>query len=564
MRKLYTLAACLMGVGTACAQSLVIHTKGGATPTVIPLSEIEFMEVNNTISHPEMTELVEFEVVNMGRFSFDVKVKKGDDCVRYVVGAVTSTIYNEDNFVEAAKQTLDENAFYRPYVNAIGTSDQTFAERQLGINSIFNYDEDQRTKVYTTVAVCAFAQDGSHKVYRQEFIVPDAVMGQAPTVAIETSDVTPENFGVSITASADCVKLIYGITSPEALNGTKMSEEVMLKVSQGLPIPYTAPLAYNAGDYEALRPNSTYYVYAIPIAADGSVGKVSYTTVQTPAMTASGTGKVLSASGTLQTEGQYRNVACPQMTFNDAASKVRLMWCSKTDFASFKDRLVEVFCKDNLKNIAWTEYDINSLPRTLNVYHYGDQYYLYAATVDKQGNVSEPQNIIELMGGGQAYTTQPESDIVPDIVFDGKAQATVVNDQTDVDKSAYTGTIYGYMPYFTITPGADLKHLLVIEIDDTVTDIEKGVEGALVGYPAYAIGYGAVHFEFTWNNGTWTLQHDGSEPDNYTNEGNKVRFQEKWVSSMKVVFVSVDTNGRPKILYVYEQAAENGLKEYNN
>lgn len=554
MNKLSALACCTLAIGTVNAQDLIIRMKGEADPVVIPVSEIEYMEVKASGQEEEMQELVEMEVINMGRFSFDIKVKKSPRCEKYIIGAIASHVYNENNFVEMALQTLDETAFYRPYINSIGTESQTFAERSLGINVIMNYDTDTHSEVHTTIAICAIDKEGGHKVYTTEFMVPDPVTADSPTVSIEAGDVSSENFTVHIAASEDCKKLIYGITTPEALSGRKMSSQLMLNVAQSLPIAYSGAVSFGADSQLTVSPDATYYAYAMPIAEDGTIGTIAYTTVKTPAIVANGAGKIMSASGKLQTTGLYKCIIFPQMTFNDETRKVRVMWTSETDFEGYKNRLTEVFVKDKYSNIAWNEYSIDALPRTLNIYHYGQKYYMYAATVDKDGNVSEAQDVLALMGMESPYTTNAKSDQVPDINFDGTATASVVNDYTEIIYSPYVeGLIQESNPYFTITPGENLERVLVIraDADEAKANLEKAVESVLAGYPYYPVGLDGVECELIYNGGTWRLDPPDALYD-CTIDGQSVRFKEKWLKYDHLIFVAIDTNGRPRILCTYD------------
>ncbi|MCF0196364.1 MAG: hypothetical protein HUK03_03855, partial [Bacteroidaceae bacterium] len=150
MKRILFVAACAAWMcGTLSAQTVQIKTAKGETK-IYNLSQVESITFSD---QPKTEALVTMEVINVSAYSFDLNVTKAASCQKYMATVYRKDIYSESAFIDAAEQTLDPQAYYRPFEKTLSYDSKTFSESELGLNSVAS--EDGKTDPQYIAAIYA-------------------------------------------------------------------------------------------------------------------------------------------------------------------------------------------------------------------------------------------------------------------------------------------------------------------------------------------------------------------------------------------------------------------------
>ena len=216
-------------------------------------------------------------------------------------------------------------------------------------------------------------------------------------------------------------------------------------------LPYTEP--YKVDFTQNMTPNTTWRLYAVPIAEDGTIGKVTYEDFTTKKPVFEGTGGIASAE-LFQTTPEAIEL---KLATSGDVEKVRVFcWSYMECNAIVSDPAeLEWVMYDRENNSQWTdEYAKDEFSGTLSlrIPHPGDDYCIYGATVDAEGNVSYPVNLVQLAEGTEdkdaMFETMPEEQEEIVVKFDGTGEATLK--VTETEKDEYSTNIE-----YTVTKGAN-------------------------------------------------------------------------------------------------------------
>lgn len=410
MKRIFAAALMAAAVFSASAQIMRLETEQGTK--VYDLSRVKsisFSDEQNT------EDLVKMEVVNASTLAFDLKVTKSPSCHRYMAAAYSKSIYQESNFIFSAEQTLADNAYYRPFESTLSYSSKTFSETQLGLNSL---TDDARNPLTIIAAVYAIDDLGAVKVYTHEFTLPSQIKQESDMqMKIEVSNVTYGHFDYAISPVGwvKPAKALYGVTRPEWMKTTAEKFNAMTDdakqtflFSQGLgmPQPYTAKIT-GSGTCNA---QSDIIIFAIPVDDEGKVGKMTITTFQTPEVLADGIGSFASLAYNGETSGEDDYASLAHFTVKvDNAIAYRLLWTVEKEFNDndYSSSLIETFLNEKMSEYGiWTQFKANQNDITLNIMRHGQNYVLYGVTIDIDGNISQPVNLLEKFTGSGTITTK--------------------------------------------------------------------------------------------------------------------------------------------------------------
>jgi hypothetical protein len=165
----------------------------------------------------------------------------------------------------------------------------------------------------------------------------------------------------------------------------------------------------------------TYYAYVIAI-KDGKIGEVAFEkfTTKTPSLT--GVAKITSAEIVEQTSHESVTVL---LGTDSNATKVRLYAVPSNDHSAYKDNLEYIMDANTYQNYR-EEYAVvdGMATATVNIYHPGSNYYMYAVAVDKEGKAGEMVCVARMAGLDSDFYTSIE-EIIQEINVDLTGTATV-------------------------------------------------------------------------------------------------------------------------------------------
>lgn len=373
------------------------------------------------------TKEVEFAVImpvadiaieNLTAYTLDAVITKKEHCVKYVVGALHTSAYDRNIFVEQAQTSLNPDPSYPFAIFNSATESRTFTEQDLVRNSLLSSNENAGIILLpnTSYIVAVYGEDakGNYTVTTKEFVVPEVEINGSTTISIEVSDIELTSASATVTAEAGS-KILTGYIDPAVAKADtekpfdfegKSDEEIknyIASVVKGVPMVYSEPFKYTLSHLFA---NDTEYVaYALAI-KDGKVGDVAFTTFKTLRPSLSGVANIVAAEIEPQTTHETLTV---KLTVDDAATKVRLYAAPASDHAAYADNLVYIMDSDNYQNYR-EEYEVVDGVATavVNIYHPGTNYYLYASAVDTNGRAGAIACVSQLAGLDTEYYTTIE------------------------------------------------------------------------------------------------------------------------------------------------------------
>lgn len=435
--------------------------------------------VSGKYDETTLPKLVEFEVINKTAFSLDVKVKMLEGCVKYVVGGFRNGAYTKSGFISGAKSSVDPDPFYPLQSYNWSDKSTTFPERLLLKNTLATSDESEGLDVFYEsaegiqkyqIAVYAIDKDGNGTAYvTDEFEVPKPSFNATPTVKI-TAECTPQTISPTYTVEGDCAKLYVGRTAPSWFDDVDWTNEqatvAFLSSIRGRHIYAYNGTAITEPDTSVADPNTEFIIYAIPITADGKVGKLCYEKFTTTLPAFDGTGRI---------DMTFQTATINSLTYKVAlngAESVRILNVPDYFFSNYEKNL-EMIMYDKANSKVWTEYTKAELAAAGNTLTFENlltetKYVLRAVTIDANGKISPVQSFPDqstLADGGSGETEIDFSKGTGEITF---------NILSETSKQDGDGNWMVDMS-FSVTKGANTAEAYIIplsDIMDNAADVE--------------------------------------------------------------------------------------------
>ena len=498
-------------------------------------------------------ELVELTVKNVTAFSLDVDVKKSIKCSKYVIAGQLKSAYNEEYFIQSAETSLNPNPDYPMQPFNWSDESATFSEHTLTKGRLASDPESNGFQIHggDEILICVYAlpADGSEgKVFTESLTVPEPSDYDGSIevqIDIADEDITLTSVAATITAGAGCKKIFTSLIGAsvydpfdEITDEAKRKELLTVLGNNRQGLPYTEP--YKVDFTQNMTPNTTWRLYAVPIAEDGTIGKVTYEDFTTKKPVFEGTGGIASAE-LFQTTPEAIEL---KLATSGDVEKVRVFcWSYMECNAIVSDPAeLEWVMYDRENNSQWTdEYAKDEFSETLSlrIPHPGDDYCIYGATVDAEGNVSYPVNLVQLAEGTEdkdaMFETMPEEQEEIVVKFDGTGEATLK--VTETEKDEYSTNIE-----YTVTKGANTVKAYRIRTTDTAHEetLEEDLKTVFADYPNSISG---SYKELTFADGDtesetleYLVNYDTSDSD----YGGNI-----------VAIVTVDKDGKLKIADYY-------------
>ena len=368
--------------------------------------------------------MVTIAIENLTAYTVDAVVKKAAHCARYAVGAVQSSSFDAETFIEQAKSSLDPDPSYPLMVFNTATADRTFTEQDLVRNSKVNSQENagiifRQETVYTIAAYAEDAQ-GNGQIYTTEIEVPKAEITGNTAISINMDEITERSASMTVTSVANA-KIIMGYMdmvstdpdNPFSFDGKSDAEikAYIVSVAKGIPTIYSKPISQRLSN--TLEIDTEYMAFAIAI-KDGKVGNVAYQKFSTKAPALVGNAKITAASFNEQTSHETLSV---NLTADSATESIRLYAAPETDHSAYADNLEYIMNSSEYQNYR-EEYIYNggTVTLTIEIYHPGTPYYIYAVAVDSEGQAGELVNVARLAGLNTDYYTPIDEMAKPKVV----------------------------------------------------------------------------------------------------------------------------------------------------
>ena len=426
-------------------------------------------------------------IANLTAYSVDVNIAKNEKCVKYVVGAMHSSAYDRDTFIEEAQTSLNPDEDYPFVVFNSATESRTFSEQDLVRNSLVGSDINAGILLVPgityTVAVYGEDESGNHNVTTTSFTVPKAELNGDVEVAIEVSDITETSATATVTAEEGC-KILMGYIDPAVTKADtespfdfegKSEEEIrnyIVGAANSIPEIYTEPVTRLLSNVFAI--GAEYYAYAIAI-KDGKLGKVSFEKFVTRTPSLTGTSKITSVELMEQTTHDILTV---KLTTDSNAKSVRLYAAPATDHASYKDNLEYIMDADSYQNYREVYEVVDGVATAdVNIYHPGTNYYLYAVAVDQNDKAGEMVCVAKMAGLDTDYCTTIE-EIIDDgnINFSGSGTVDLVVTVVGQVDDRISVTVN------TDSRSANAEKVWLIRFNGMIEDIEENVRYAFSEY----------------------------------------------------------------------------------
>ena len=392
-----------------------------------------------------ISDVAEITITNLTAFTVDANVAMSDKCVRYVAGAVHTSAFDRNVFIEQAQASLNPDPNYPFAVFNSATESRTFTEQDLVRNSRTDSNDNAGIMllpgVSYTVAVYGENEKGHYNVETVEFVVPAAEINGNVDVAIEMTEVSDNAATVKVTAAEAC-KMIIGYIDPAVAKADvdnpfdiegKSDEEIkayIVSIAQAIPTVYSEPITRMLND--RLEVGTTYYAYAVAI-KEGKIGEVEYIEFKTTRPSLTGVAKITAAEIEAQTTHETLTV---KVTADDNATKVRLYAAPTADHAAYADNMEGVMDADEYQNYREECELVDGVATAvIDIFHPGDNYYIYASAVDGNNRAGAMVCVAELAGfDTEYYTTMAEVVDEGALSFDGTGTATLTaSDITEVD-----------------------------------------------------------------------------------------------------------------------------------
>ena len=431
---------------------------------------------------------VEIAIANLTAFTVDANITKKEHCTRYVVGAVHSNAYDRNIFIEEAQASLNPDASYPFMVYNTATESCTFSEQNLVRNSLVDSNENAGLAITAgttyTIAVYCENENGLHNVTTKEFTAPAAELNGNHPITIEVGNITETSAAATVTSEVGC-KVIIGYIDPALAKvdenlpfdfAEKSDDEIksyIINVANRMPEVYTEPITRTLNTTFAV--GAEYVAYALAI-KDGKIGDVAFEKFTTVIPRLTGVAKITAAEIIEQTSHDTLSV---KLTADSNATKVRLYAAPATDHAAYMENLEYIMDADAYQNYR-EEYELvdGVATATVDIYHPGSNYYLYAVAVDGEGKAGEIACVATLAGLDTEYYTTIE-----EIIDDGSLP---LNGTGTVDLVVtITGKVDDRISITlnTDTRSANADKVWIIRFNGKIADIMNTVKEAFENYP---------------------------------------------------------------------------------
>ena len=506
------------------------------------------------------TKEVEFAVImpvadiaieNLTAYTLDAVITKKEHCVKYVAGAVHTSAYDRNIFVEQAQKSLNPDSSYPFAIFNSATESRTFSEQDLVRNSLVTSDENAGIILLpnTSYTIAVYGEDakGNYTVTTQEVVIPEVEINGTTAISIEVSDIELTSASATVKSEAGS-KILTGYIDPAIAKADterpfdfegKSDDEIknyIASVVKGVPMVYSEPFKYTLSE---LFVNDTEYVaYALAI-KDGKVGDVAFTTFKTLRPSLNGVATIVGAEIEEQTTHETLNI---NLTTN-LATKVRLYAAPESDHASYADNLVYIMDSNDYQNYR-DEFEVvdGVAACVVNIYHPAANYYLYASAVDSEGRAGAIVCVAQLAGFETEYYTTIE-EIVDDsgMDYNGTGDATLTVEYISTDEN---GRITANVTASNFSDNVDTVWL--IRFNGMIDEIEDQVKYSLSVYleedrvlGSYKTATDGWVFKYTDGGSSWDPKYEAFE-----------EYVDKWGGDV-LVMVILDTDGKVKIHSYY-------------
>lgn len=505
--------------------------------------------------------VVDIAIENLTAYTLDAVITKKEHCVKYVAGALHTSAYDRNIFIEQAQTSLNPDPSYPFAIFNSATESRTFSEQDLVRNSLLSSNENAGIILLpnTSYTIAVYGEDanGNYTVTTKEVVIPEVELNGTSAISIEVSDITLTSANATITAETGA-KILTGYIDPAVAKADtekpfdfegKSDAEIknyIASVVKGVPMIYSNTFTYLLSDGFA---NDTEYVaYALAI-KDGKVGDVVFTTFKTLRPSLSGVAKVIGAVLEEQTTHETLTV---KFTTDTEATKVRLYAAPESDHAAYADNLVFIMDSDNYQNYR-EEYEVVDGVATavVDVAHPGTNYYLYASAVDGNGRAGEIVCVAQLAGYETEYYTTIE-EIVDDggMDYNGTGSATISVEVLSVVDDRVSVTI-------TANEFSDnVDAVWFIRYNGKISEVEAQVKGAFAEYletkkiiGSYKIAKEGIGVKYVDGGSDWDPKYEALQS-----------YSSAWGGDVIVVVIR-DTDGKLRIqnYYYYDETSAKGV-----
>lgn len=506
-------------------------------------SQGETKEIEFTVIKP----VADIAIENLTAYTLDAVITKKEHCVKYVAGAMHTSAYDRNIFIEQAQTSLNPDPTYPFAVFNSATESRTFSEQDLVRNSLLSSEENAGIILLpnTSYTIAVYGEDanGNYTVTTKEVVIPQVELNGTSEISIEVSDITLTSANATITAETG-VKILTGYIDPALAKADtekpfdfegKSDAEIknyIASVVKGVPMIYSNTFTYLLSDGFA---NDTEYVaYALAI-KDGKVGNVAFTTFKTLRPSLSGVANIVAAEIEPQTTHETLTV---KLTVDDAATKVRLYAAPASDHAAYAENLVFIMDSDNYQNYR-EEYEVVDGVATavVSIYHPGTNYYLYASAVDTNGRAGAIACVAQLAGLDTEYYTTIE-EIVDEggMDYTGTGSATLSVEVIEVvdERVSAILTASNY--------SENVDTVWFIRYNGLISDVETQVKEAFAEYleeetiiGSYKIAKQGIGIKYEDGGSDWNPKYDALQS-----------YSSAWGGDV-IVVVILDADGKLRI-----------------
>lgn len=400
----------------------------------------ETKEVKFTAIKP----VADIAIENLTAYTLDAVITKKEHCVKYVVGALHTTAYDRNIFIEQAQMSLNPDPSYQFAVFNSATESRTFSEQDLVRNSLLTSNENAGIillpKTSYTIAVYGEDANGNYTVTTKEVVIPEVEINGTSPISIEVTGIELTSASATVTAEAGA-KILTGYIDPAVAKADtekpfdfegKSDAEIknyIASVVKGVPTVYSEPFTYVLSDRFAN--NTEYVAYALAI-KDGKVGDVVYTKFQTLRPSLSGVATVTAAV----IEKQTTHTALTLKLTTDLATKVRVYAAPASDHSAYAENMVFIMDSNEYQNYR-EEYEVVDGVATavVEIAHPGANYYIYASAVDADGHAGAIVCVAQLAGlETEFYTTIEEIIEEGGMDYTGTGSATLTVEVISIDE----------------------------------------------------------------------------------------------------------------------------------
>ena len=528
--------------------------------------EYEFIfRAENAINEGE-SKRVEFCVIspvaditieNLTAYTLDAVITKKAHCVRYVVGAVHTSAYDRNIFIEQAQASLNPDPSYPFAIFNSATESRTFSEQDLVRNSRTDSNENAGIillpKTSFTIAVYGEDGNGNYTVTTKEVVIPEAEINGTTAISVEVSEIGLTSAKATVTTEAGA-KVLTGYIDPALAKADtenpfdfegKTEAEIKAYIAgavKGVPTIYTEAFTYELSDIFAI--DTDYVAYAVAI-KDGKIGEVAYTTFRTLRPSLTGEAKITAAEIEAQTSHETLTV---KLTADSKATKVRLYAAPASDHSAYADNLEYIMDADDYQNYR-EEYDIVNGVATcvINIYHPAANYYLYASAVDANGRAGEMVCVATLADLETEYVTTMEEVIAEgSLSYNGTGDATLKVEVIEVVDDRISA-------HLTATKfSANVDTVWFIRYNGKIAEAEAQVKSSLIEYVeengkiigSYKIAKQDIAVKYIDGGSSWDPKYEALQS-----------YDDSWGGDV-VVMVILDTDGKVKIHSYYAAGRE--------